>query len=137
MNSSIIEAKKPLRFHRLWKAIGYLLIAFVIYSSLTPSPITIPVEHGDKYGHVLAYGTLMFWFAQLYAGLRPRVLWASVFVAMGIALEFAQQLTDYRTFEIADMVADACGVLIGWTFAPPRSPWLLELIESRVLVRGP
>ena len=133
--ASIIEAKKPLRLRRLWIAIGYLLIAFVVYSSLTPSPITIPVEHGDKYGHVLAYGTLMFWFAQLYAGSKPRVLWACVFVSMGIALEFLQQLTDYRTFEIADMIADACGVLIGWVAAPPRSPSLLEFIESRMLVQ--
>src|SRR5262245_14999405 len=102
---SVPEARKPLRFRRLWTAIGYVLIAFVVYSSLTPTPITIPVKHGDKYGHVLAYGALMFWFAQLHVASRARVLWACAFVAMGIALEFV---------------------------APPRSPWLLERIESRM-----
>ena len=121
---------------RAWTAVGYLLIAFVVYSSLTPAPIDIPVEHGDKYGHVFAYGALMLWFAQLHAGSRSRALWACAFVAMGIALEFVQQLTDYRTFETADMIADACGVLVGWIVAPPRTPWLIQLIESRWLARA-
>jgi VanZ family protein len=135
MSKSILDTNEPLRLHRLWTAIGYLLIAFVVYSSLTPTPITIPVEHGDKYGHMVAYGTLLLWFAQLHRGARSRLLWACAFVAMGIALEFAQRLTDYRTFEAADMIADAFGVLMGWVVAPPRSPWLLERIESRVLAR--
>lgn len=111
------------------------MVAFVVYSSLTPTPITVPFEEGDKYAHVFAYGTLMFWFAQLYAGSKPRVLYACAFVALGVALEFVQQLTDYRTFEVADMIVDASGVLIGWIVAPPRSPSLLQLIESNMLVR--
>ena len=57
--------------------------------------------------------------------------WAGAFVAMGIGLEFLQGLTDYRTFEIADMLADAFGVSIGWLGAPPRSPHVLRYIEAR------
>jgi VanZ family protein len=126
-------AVKQARLRRWWTAVGYLLIVIVVYLSLTPAPLEIPVEQGDKYGHVLAYATLMFWFAQLHTGHRPRVLWACAFVAMGIGLEFVQRLTDYRTFEIADMIADACGVLIGWLIAPPRLPSLLALVESRIV----
>jgi VanZ family protein len=119
-----------LRFLWLWQAIGIALIVFVVYESLTPHPIDVPLEHGDKYGHILAYGTLMFWFAQIYLGRRARVGWAIGFVAIGIGLEFLQLLTDYRTFEIADTIADAAGVSIGWLAAPPRTPYVLRHIET-------
>ena len=124
-------ADPALRFLRLWQAIGALLIGFVIYESLTPHPVAVPMEHGDKYGHVLAYATLMFWFAQIYLEPRARIGWAIAFIAMGIGLEFVQRLTDYRTFEIADMIADAGGVFAGWVAAPPRSPHALRFIEAR------
>src|SRR5213594_1296720 len=48
----------PLRFLRLWQTVGVLLIGFVVYLSLTPDLINLPVEQGDKDGHVLAYATL-------------------------------------------------------------------------------
>ena len=125
------EMLNPLRYLRLWQAIGLALIAFVIYESLTPHPVEVPLEQGDKYGHTLAYATLMAWFAQIYLGHRARMAWAITFVAMGIGLEFLQRLTDYRTFEIADMVADACGVAVGWLAAPPRLPEMLRYVEAR------
>jgi len=121
----------PLRFLRLWQTLGVLLIGFAVYLSLMPDPIQVPVEQGDKYGHMLAYATLMFWFAQIYPGQRVRMAWAVAFVALGIELEFLQRLTDYRTFEISDMVADAFGVCVGWLAAPPRLPHALRYIEAR------
>ena len=122
----------PLRrviLRRIWRIVGTGLIAFVIWASLTPQPVAIPVENGDKLGHFAAYGTLMFWFAQLDARRRSRVMYALAFVVLGVSLEFAQRLTDYRTFEIADMVSNAIGVLIGWISAPPRGPNVLEYVE--------
>ncbi len=90
---------------RVWRTVGFGLIALVIWLSLTPQPIEIPVENGDKLGHVAAYATLMFWFAQLDTRHRMRLAYAIGFVMLGVALEFAQRLTDYRTFEVADMGA--------------------------------
>lgn len=119
-----------LRFLRLWQTIGALLIGLVVYLSLTPHPVEIPVEHGDKYSHILAYATLMFWCGQIYPEQRMRMGWAVGFVAMGVGLEFLQRLTEYRTFEVADMVADACGVSLGWLAAPPRVPRALRYIEA-------
>ena len=114
---------------RAWRVVGVGLILFVIWASLTPHPISIPVEQGDKVGHFAAYGTLMFWFAQLDARQRTRMAYAIAFVALGIALEFAQRLTDYRMFEVADMVANAIGVIIGWVASPPRGPDILGFAE--------
>jgi VanZ family protein len=117
---------------RVWRTIGFGLVMLVIWLSLTPHPIEIPVENGDKLGHVAAYATLMFWFAQLDTRHRMRLAYAIGFVLLGVALEFAQRLTDYRTFEVADMGADAVGVLFAWVVSPPRGPDVIGFVE-RVL----
>jgi VanZ family protein len=124
---------QPTAVHRVWRAIGVGLVILVIWLSLTPQPIEIPVEQGDKLGHIAAYATLMVWFAQLDRRHRVRVAYAIGFVALGIALEFAQRLTDYRTFEVPDMVADAVGVLFGWVASPPRGPDVIGFVKRALL----
>jgi VanZ family protein len=122
----------PLRFQRLWHAVGFLLVALVIYLSLTPELPALARAPGDKVGHVLAYATLMLWFAQLHSRVRARIALALAFVALGVGLEFAQRLTDYRSFDMQDMFADALGVALGWIGAPPRSAHLLRFVERRM-----
>ena len=75
------------------------------------------MDQGDKLEHLLAYGTLMFWFCVLYRPLRVRAAYAAGFIAMGIALEFVQRWLGYRSFEVADMVANTAGVGVGWSVA--------------------
>jgi VanZ family protein len=123
---------QPTTVRRVWRTIGFGLVVLVIWLSLTPHPIEIPVENGDKLGHVAAYATLMFWFAQLDTRHRMRLAYAIGCVLLGVALEFAQRLTDYRTFEVADMGADAVGVLFAWFASPPRGPDVIGFVE-RVL----
>ncbi len=107
-----------------------MLVLLIIYLSLSPRPISVPMTQGDKIGHALAYAALMLWFAQLYLGKSSRITVAGAALALGVALEFAQLLTDTRTFSIADMLADGVGVLLGWFAAPPRTVNLLSAIES-------
>jgi VanZ family protein len=121
------------RLRRIWQVVGALLVALIVELSLTPHPIELPLDHGDKYEHVLAYAVLMLWWAQIVSGRLSRLGLAAGFVAMGIALEFAQRATGYRSFEIQDMEAGAAGVLLGWALAPPRSPSLIEF--ARTLLR--
>ena len=96
---------------------GWALVATVIWLSVTPQPIQTGIDQGDKLGHLLAYGTLMFWFCVLYRPLRVRAFYAAGFIAMGIALEFVQGWLGYRSFEVVDMVANAVGVFVGWAVA--------------------
>jgi VanZ family protein len=119
-----------MRFRNLWLAIGYALVAIIIFLSLTPSPPKLDIEQGDKLGHFLAYGTLMFWFCQIYATRSSRIAHALAFAAMGVALEFAQGMTDYRTFELLDMLANATGVALGWIAAQALRINVLSMIES-------
>lgn len=108
---------------------GWIQVLLVIYLSVMPGISALPVEQGDKISHVLAYCVLMSWFANLHGKLHERWLLAAGFIAMGIALEFVQRWTGFRTFEVADMVAGALGVALGWVAAPPRLPNYLALAE--------
>lgn len=112
---------------RAWQAIGALQIIAVVWLSLAPAVPQLPGESGDKLGHVLAYSTMMLWFSEINGTRRARIAWALAFVAMGIAIEYLQRLTGYRSFEVADMLANAMGVAIGWLLAPPRTPNLFAL----------
>lgn len=118
-----------LRARHFWLLVGWALVLAVVYESVTPAPLEIGVTQGDKISHVLAYGTLMVWFANLYLNAGRRLIFAAGFVAMGVALEFVQRWLGYRLFEVADMLADAAGVAAGWALAPPRLPNILRGVE--------
>jgi VanZ family protein len=92
---------------------GWLYAAAIVWLSLTPSPPEPGFEYGDKLGHFLAYAALMFWFSVLYRGRNARLAYGAGWVALGIALEFAQGATSYRSYEFADMAANTLGVLAG------------------------
>lgn len=104
---------RGLILRRFCVAIGWVLVAAIIVISVIPSPPSVDFEQGDKLGHLLAYGGVMFWFSQLYQTTRTRLAYAVGFIAMGISLEFVQRALGYRSFEVLDMVANTIGVLLG------------------------
>jgi VanZ family protein len=89
------------------------MVCVVVWLSLTPAPPKVEFEQSDKVGHLLAYGVLMFWFAQLYMR-RTRFFYGVWFGAMGIVLEYLQHALGHRTLDVADMAANTLGVLAGW-----------------------
>jgi VanZ family protein len=99
-----------------WLALGWAMVATVAWLSLTPAPPKLDFEQGDKLGHFLAYGVLMFWFSQLYRK-WVRLFYGVGFIGMGIGLEFAQGRLAYRSYEVFDMYANSLGVLLGWAAA--------------------
>ena len=104
---------------KLSVAAGWALAALIVWLSLTPSlpEVDLGVEESDKLEHIFAYAPLMFWFCLLYARNGTRLAYAALWIAMGVALEFAQGETGYRNFEVFDMFANTLGVLIGWALA--------------------
>jgi VanZ family protein len=99
---------------KLLVAAGWGWAAAIVWMSLTPSPPELDIAHGDKLGHLAAYGLLMFWFAQLYLARQSRIAHAGVFLAMGVGLEFLQGALGYRSYDILDMYANTIGVMLGW-----------------------
>lgn len=125
-----------LRLRRFWTAIGVALVALVVALSLTPRPIDLGVEQGDKLGHLLAYFTLMFWHAQLHPDRHARLGLAAAFVLLGAGLEVVQGLTGYRTADVVDALVSSLGVAVGWAAAPPRTRHALALAERLVYGKG-
>ena len=92
---------------------GWLYAAALVWLSLSPSTPDPGLEYGDKLGHFFAYGVLMFWFCFLYRSRNTRLAYGAGWIFLGVAIEFAQGATGYRSFELADMAANALGVVAG------------------------
>ena len=109
-----VSSKSWLR--KIGLGIGWLLAASIFYLSvLTPYIPTIEINHIDKVYHLIAYGGLMWWWAQLYQGAKRQIILVLV-IAFGILIEFIQPYTG-RQFDLLDMVANASGALIAWWIA--------------------
>jgi VanZ family protein len=103
------------------------MVAAVIVLSLIPQAPDFGAS--DKLGHFTAYAVLMFWFGMLRSGFRSEAHLALALLALGVAIEFAQGLTGYRSFDVADMAANAVGVLIGWALLLTPAGKLLQCVE--------
>jgi len=123
-----------LHYRRVWLFIGWALIITIIYLTLTPSPSDLMdnISFGDKIGHFVAYSVLMLWFCQLYFGFRNRLFLTLAFISMGITLEFLQELGGVRMYEIADMLANSTGVLIGLSLTYVGFGKILHNIEAKM-----
>ena len=119
------------RHRRLWLLLGWGMVFSVFVLSLIPVDVDLGGGR-DKLAHLAAYGSLSFWFAMLFGGRARQIGIALAFAAMGVGIEFLQGLTDYRTFEVADMVANAAGAALGWGAAQTPLANALDWVE-RVL----
>jgi len=125
---------EKLHYHQLWLVIGLSIVCLVIYLSLTTSGV--PSMGGllnDKVSHALGYFGLMLWFTQLFRKNTTRTVLACLFVAMGITLEFLQAYGGVRVYEIADMVANITGVILGWFAAALGLDRILQWLEHNWL----
>jgi len=108
------------------------MVAAVVVLSLIPVEVDLG-EGGDKVAHFLAYGSLSLWFGMIFADRSRQLGIAVAFVVLGVALEFLQGLTGYRTFSIADMIANTIGAALGWGLGQTPLRNGLAWIERRIL----
>lgn len=120
-----------LKYSTLWLSLGGLLIALIWYLSLIPDPPDIGIDNGDKIEHLLAYGLLMAWFAQIYIESKYRLRLMLGFILMGVLLEVLQGMTGFRTYSYADMAANSSGVFIGLLLSRGPMAQLLQQFERR------
>jgi VanZ family protein len=122
----------PLRFPKLWSALGWLLIAAVVVGSLIPGQALQRLGVSDKIMHAGAYFVLMVWFAGFYRpGLYP--LLAAVLLALGMALDLLQMLTSTRSFDWADVAMNSAGVVVGWVLSLLLLGGWCQYVERRLL----
>lgn len=113
---------------RALRVLWFIALLLVIVGSLLPGN-SLPIRElnyyhvNDKVLHFGAYAVLAF----LPALHERRPVLASLVVLVvliGVLLEFSQRWSPGRTFEVADMLADACGSLCGLVLGLPlRSYW--------------
>ena len=103
------------RCRRIWLLLGWGMVFSVFVLSLIP--LNIDLGNSDKIAHFTAYGSMTFWFALLFRGRLRQLAIAIAFAAMGVGIEFLQRMTGYRTFDVADMVANGIGAALGWGLA--------------------
>ena len=119
------------RFRRIWLLVGCGMVAAVVVLSLIPMEVDLG-EDSDKLAHFLAYGSLSLWFGMIFTGTSRQLGITVAIVALGVVLEFLQGLTGYRTFSIADMIANALGAVLGWGLAQTPLKNGLVWIERRI-----
>ena len=103
----------PTLFFRL-ASIAAVIAIWIL--SFLPGYAMPDVPGSDKWHHALAYFACMFCWGQWYVAPSQRLKLAIVFILMGALIECLQGLTDYRSFEWLDMVADTVGVVLAWLF---------------------
>ena len=101
----------PTLFFRL-SSLAAVIAIWIL--SFLPDSAMPHVPGSDKWHHALAYFACMFFWGQWYVAPAQRLKLAIVFILMGALIEFLQGLTDYRSFEWLDMVADTVGVVLAW-----------------------
>ncbi len=86
-------------------------VVATVYASLLP-PADLPSAFGisDKLLHLVGYAVLGA--LAVASGLRWPAAVITV-IALGLALEIAQGILGYRSFEWADLLADAAGASLG------------------------
>lgn len=107
-------AVSHLRFTWIWLSLGLLLTsAIVVLSMVNLAPLKGALLQ-DKVMHMLAYGLLMGWFAQIYRHPLARVLLVLGFVLLGVGIEYLQGMTAHREFDKLDMLANTAGIILAW-----------------------
>lgn len=124
---------KPFRRPWLWAGLWCLGIAATVVLSLMPVPdIGQLPSGGDKFEHFLTYALLAAGAVQLYRRWTSLLSVGVALVLLGVGLEYAQgALTDYRTMDRADALANTLGVIAG--LGLQLTPWrdLLLRLDSR------
>ena len=121
---------KNLRYKNFWLAMGFTMITFVVYQTLTSSPLGTGMRISDKLLHITGYFGMMGWFVQIFNDRKQKILLAAGFVGMGIMLEFIQGWGGIRQYEVADMLANTTGVALAWALAYTRFSDILLTVES-------
>lgn len=106
----------PLRFPWIWWTLGWLLVIGVSISSLLPSDLLPDISTRDKLVHASVYCLLMLWFSGLYRRQRHWII-ALLLFGLGFALDAAQQASPSRQFDLADVAANAGGIILGLLLA--------------------
>lgn len=132
---------RALRWPRWWLATWIVLMLLTVVVSLLPMPrVPVPIDHFDKIEHCIGYLLLAAYAAMLFEAARARRLAYFAVFALGVLIEGLQTLVPWRSGgDVADMAANAAGVLLGSLVAttPLRQAlqWFERAVGGRTVAR--
>ena len=112
--------------------IAILLTLAITYLSLANlKGKVISLSNIDKLYHALAYFSLTVVWLLVFIRKEKKKVVIILCIAFGVLMEFLQSnLTDYRSFEYLDMLANTVGVLIGLLFFSRIEKNLINMLNS-------
>jgi VanZ family protein len=128
----------PLRFPRLWLALGWAAVVFAIVVCLLPMSQLPNVHASDKSEHFVAYLLLSLWFAGIYPRARYWIIAIGLCV-LGVLIEFAQGAMHLgRHADALDVLANSTGIVagltLGWFGLGNWAQWV-EMLLTKAVVR--
>ncbi len=106
-----------------------VIVGSLLPGSSEPMRLLDSLQISDKLEHFGAYAVLVF-LPAIHERMWVVAIVAAGALLLGVGLEFGQLHVPLRTFDIADMVADACGVSMGLTIGIPMRPVARRAIET-------
>jgi VanZ family protein len=108
-----VQTSRRLRWHGAWVALGWAIMAFVLWMALMPDPgITLSFTYGDKLLHASTFCGLAGWWGNVYRSRRARGWIALGCLVFGAFIEFAQSLDPPRDASAWDLLADVVGIVL-------------------------
>jgi len=124
----------PLVGYRYWAIAGWLMLAAIVVLSLVRLDQPLEFRHTDKAEHLLAYGTLMYWWGMVQPGRRPR--WAFALPILGLVLEWGQSFLPYRHMDWSDALANTVGVALGLALLATPAGRLISFLDGKLADRA-
>lgn len=123
-----------LKHRKLWLSIAWTFILGIIVLSLVPNLPDTGLDHGDKFGHTMAYVLATWWLIQLYPPSRYLLITLAL-ISMGALLEVAQSFSPYRHFDVYDALANTVGVTAGWLLNKTVLGTTVQKLEEKWLAK--
>jgi len=121
---------RPLRYRRIWLALGFLGVAVMLVLSLAPNVGGPTFSGADKIEHTVGYIAMTSWFAALFER-RGYWLLALLLLLLGIGVEFAQEwMSIGRMGDWRDVVANTIGIGLALLIASLRRESWLARVEK-------
>jgi len=131
MNNKL-QTEIGLKLPKFWYVLAFIGLLTLAVVSLIPVP---DLGGSDKFGHFISYAMLSAFYSLLVE--QRKTLWRILFglIAYGLLLEILQGLTDYRSGDLADALANSLGVItgLGFYFSPLRQ--ILRKVDRWLLTQ--
>ncbi len=122
---------RPLHYSSLWRRIHWLMLLTVAAAMVLPAPqVDLDVTYADKWVHVLTFGVLGGWAAQLYPPSPALARQGLALFLFGVATEAVQLAIPWRSGDAADLLANTAGLAAGLSLAFTPLGRALQTLEG-------